>query len=105
MSDPSTLLPHEIVIRRLKNLGPYDTFVYFRGFLEEERVKNPQGPAEAVGSAAHDLMANGVIHLTQRRISPPQTDIGTVDWRHGSGRGFEYIATGAVPPKKPMRWS
>jgi hypothetical protein len=87
----------EFTIEKLKNLRPGESFVYFVGFLDGERLKDPLGDSNTVAAVAYDLAANGRILLTQKRISSPKTKGGHIDWQFGQGRGFEYIATGAIP--------
>ena len=81
--------------------------IYFSGFLEEERVTNPDGPVNAIANIAYGLMEGGLIHLTQRRIGPPRISTGEINWSRGIGKGFHYIATGALPKKRLrlVRWS
>ena len=95
------LHPHEIVIRRLRNLQPGEILVYHIGFLEADRLNDPDGSINRVADAAYDLMCAGMLHLTQKRISAPITKDGFIDWKIGKGHGFRYLATGAtVKPKR-----
>lgn len=103
MSD--SLLPHEYIIKRLRELQPQHSIIYFTGFLDEERNRSPFGPASVIATVAYDLMKRGLVHLTQKRVSPPRELNGLVNWNEGTGQGFTYIATGATPKKKPIRWT
>ena len=106
MSD--SLTTPEYTIKRLRELQPTQSMIYFTGFLEEERLNNPNGPANAVANVAYGLMERGLVHLIQKRISPPVTQTGLVSWSKGTGKGFNYIAIGATPPKQPRlprRWT
>jgi hypothetical protein len=103
MSD--SLTTPEYTIKRLRELQPMQSMVYFTGFLEEERLSNPNGPANTIANVAYGLMERGLIHLTQKRISPPITQNGLVSWSKGTGKGFHYIAIGATRKKQAMRWS
>ena len=105
MKMPDSPIEHEYTIARLRTLRPKESMIYFTGFLEEERMNNPTGAANAIANVAYGLMERGLIHLTQKRISPPITSNGLVSWSKGAGDGFNYIAIGATPKKQPMRWS
>ena len=99
-------LPPEYIIKRLRELGPSERIIYFSGFLEEERVRNPDSPATAIAFVAYGLMERGLIHLTQKRISAPRILTGEISWSKGVGAGFHYIATGALPKRKlRVRWT
>jgi hypothetical protein len=95
----------EYIIKRLRELEPMQSVIYFTGFLEEERLNNPNGPANIIANIAYGLMERGLILLTQKRISAPVTQTGLVSWSKGTGKGFHYIAIGATPKKQIMRWS
>ena len=99
------LSEYDYTIKRLRELGPAQKLVYFTGFLEEERMKNPQGPINAIAVVAYSLMEQGKIILTQKRISPPLNRVGNVSWDMGMGSGFNYIATGAIPKRKYGDWN
>ena len=108
MKMPDSLTAPEYIIKRLRELEPSQSMVYFTGFLEEERLLDPTGPASAIANVAYGLMERGLVHLTQKRISQPITSNGIISWSKGSGKGFVYIATGALPKKQIrqlMRWS
>lgn len=87
---------------KLMSLLPGEAYVYFVGFLDAERSVRPDGEAAALADLAYDLYQEKKVHLTQRRLSPPLKYNGSEDWHGGVGQGFEYIATGAQPPRKPM---
>ncbi len=67
--------------------------VYYTGFLLSERLERPHGAASQVAMEAMVLSNMGYLHLVQRRLGPPRFR-SVVDWRYGSGPGFEYIAIG-----------
>ena len=105
MSD--SLTAPEYIIKRLRELQPAQSMTYFTGFLEEERLNNPNGSANTIANVAYGLMERGLIHLIQKRVSLPVTHDGLVNWSKGTGKGFHYIAIGATPPKQPRlprRW-
>lgn len=97
-------MPHQdsldIAIMSLRNLKPGDRYIYFVGFLDEERYNGSSGHAAQIADAAYALMMEGKVLLTQRRLGPPALHSGIIDWHRGMGKGFEYIATGAHP-----RWT
>ena len=97
-----TLAPHEYTIKRLRELQPMERMIYFTGYLEVERLRDPNGAANIIATAAYSLMEKGFILLTQKRISPPINRYGLVSWSDGMGSGFTYIATGVTPKKR--RW-
>ena len=99
------LSEHDYTIKRLRELGPAQKLIYFTGFLEEERLKHPNGPINAIAVTAYSLMEQGKILLTQKRISPPINRVGNVSWETGMGSGFTYIATGVIPKRKYGNWS
>jgi hypothetical protein len=99
------LSEHDYTIKRLRELGPGEKLVYFTGFLEEERLRHPNGMANTIAIVAYSLMEQGKIILTQKRVSPPINRVGNVSWDHGVGSGFSYIAIGAIPKKKYGNWS
>ena len=86
------------LIIELDRLRPGEQVVYFTGFLDFERQKNPTPEEVRVANIAYALSQQRKVVLTQRRLGPPVYH-GMVDWRVGVGCGFEYIATGALPPK------
>ncbi len=94
--------PHELIIWRLRRLQPGEIFVYHIGFLESDRLSDPDGSLNRIANTAYDLMSDGSIILTQKRISSPMTKEGRLDWKSGSGAGFQYIATGAKPKQKKL---
>jgi len=95
MNNPPYLTETESAIKAMSSLEPGETYVYFVGFLDEERLAAPH----AVADAAYHLYLAGKVHLTQKRMTLP-TSRGVVDWGRGCGKGFRYIATGALPKKK-----
>lgn len=95
--------PHQdsldIVIASLRNLKPGARYIYFVGFLDAERASKTDDYAAKIADVAYQLMTEGRVLLTQRRLSPPFLYKEKVDWNKGIGSGFEYIATGAHPKK------
>ena len=89
-------------IRRLRHLAPGEQYIYFVGFLDEDRARNPRGPSNQIAQIAYELMEEGRLILVQRRISIPM-HLGVVDWKNGHGGGFEYIAVGSTPHQKKVR--
>lgn len=102
---PEAMTSHEYILHRLRQISPKESIIYFTGFLEEERLRNPNGSANTIATLAYSLHERGVVHLTQRRLSQPITKFGQIGWVSGTGSGFNYIATGATPKKQPMRWT
>lgn len=92
-----------MTIRKLNALQPGESFVYFIGFLDKERERNPKSEKAQTADAAYNLFMEKKVCLTQRRLAPPVRKDGAIDWHLGCGTGFEYIATGALPPKKRER--
>ena len=86
--------PLDFAIKALKNLQPGETYIYFTGFLESERLNNPLGENSRLADFAYSLMEDGKITLLQQRLTFPVNRLGKVDWREGIGRGFHYIAVG-----------
>ena len=89
-------------IKTLRSLKPGESYVYFVGYLDGERLTAPFGGNSMIAAAAYELMQQGYVHLTQKRVGPPMVKNGIIDWKLGQGGGFRYIATGAQPKKKPM---
>lgn len=99
MNSPSYDADLDIAIQALKNLAPGDAYVYFVGFLEEERMLNKHSTGSRLSDIAYSLMLEGKVYLTQKRVSLPAIKGGAIDWNRGVGNGFKYIATGAHPKK------
>jgi hypothetical protein len=93
---------HEYVIKRLHELRPLEKYIYFTGFLEEERLKDQR--INAIANAAYRLMERKIIILTQKRLSLPISGTGIVSWIQGTGNGFSYIAIGTIPKRKKVDW-
>lgn len=93
-----------MTIQKLRTIQPGESFVYFTGFLDKERERNPRGEAAQIANLAYDLFIEKKVCLTQRRLGLPIRKDGAIDWHLGHGEGFEYIATGALPPKPKERW-
>lgn len=86
--------PLDIAIKALKNLRPGETYIYYSGYLESERLNNPLGEFSRLADFAYSLMEAGKVTLIQRRLSPPRNRYGRTDWKEGKGDGFDYIAIG-----------
>ena len=99
MNSPDYITDQEYAMKALSNLEPGETYVYFVGFLDEERLRNPNNARCLIADAAYRLAMNGKVHLTQERLSFP-TSRGEVNWHTGCGSGFRYRATGAKPKRK-----
>lgn len=95
--------PHEVAMKQLMQLRPGDKYVYFTGCLDLERMYNGKSEICQIADLAYNLMLEGRLHLTQKRLSPPKVHNKEINWIWGIGQGFEYIATGAVPRPKPAR--
>ena len=94
----------ESSISSLRSLQPGNSYTYFTGFLDYERLRNKHSNGCKLADQAYDLWLEGKVHLTQKRISDPiDQKTGLIDWSRGIGGGFEYIATGAHPDEKPKR--
>ena len=94
---------HAVIYNRLWNIQSGEQIIYHIGFLDYERDQLPSESAlNKIANFAYQLMMEGRVHLTQRRITPPSIRGGKIDWNHGVGQGFEYIATGAHPKKEKM---
>lgn len=85
------------IIFRLKNLQVGESVTYYVGCLASQRAE--VGNAHTA-STAWELSERGKVHLVQRRMGPPKTYLGQIDWHLGSGPGFEYIAIGKSAPKR-----
>lgn len=92
--------PLDIAIKALKNLKPGESYTYYSGFLESERLNDPLGEHSRLADFAYSLMQEGKLTLTQRRLSPPRNRFGRTDWQDGKGAGFDYIAIGIEPKKR-----
>lgn len=99
MNSPDYFTDQEYALKTLSNLGPGETYVYFVGFLDEQRLQNPHSSPCLIADAAYRLALAGKIHLTQERLSSPVSR-GEVNWSIGCGSGFRYRATGAKPKRK-----
>jgi hypothetical protein len=88
---------------KLYALLPGERYVYFKGHLSFTRETNPHGTVAAISYLAYRLWQDGRVLLTQRRMGDPIKTAGYIDWKQGVGMGFEYIATGATPPKQRMK--
>jgi hypothetical protein len=95
---------HTVIYNRLWNIQPGEQIIYFVGFLDAERDPQPsESPLNKIANLAYQLMLEGRVRLTQRRIMAPVVHGGMVDWHRGVGQGFEYIATGTTPRKEAMK--
>ena len=99
MNNSPYLTETESVIKALSSLEPGESYIYFVGFLDEERIARPEGSACVIADAAYQLAMADKVHLTQERRSPP-TSRGEINWHLGCGKGFKYIATGAKQKRK-----
>lgn len=94
----------ELSIQTLRSLQFGNSFTYFTGFLDFERLRNKHTKGCKLANQAYDLWLEGKVHLTQKRVSDPiELKTGLINWSRGIGEGFEYIATGAHPNEKPKR--
>lgn len=94
---------HAVTFNRLWNIQPSEQIIYYVGFLDSDRDLLPlESALHKIANLAYQLMKEGRLHLTQRRITPPALHTGVIDWHRGVGQGFEYIATGAHPKKEKM---
>lgn len=85
------------IIFRLKNLHVGERVTYYTGCLASQRAEI--GNAHTA-QTAWELSERGKVHLVQRRLGPPKTYMGQIDWHLGTGPGFEYIAIGKSAPKR-----
>lgn len=85
------------IIFRLKNLQVGERVTYYVGCIARQRAELGDMQTAMV---AWELHERGKVHLVQRRMGPPKTYLGQIDWHLGSGPGFEYIAVGKSAPKR-----
>lgn len=102
MDNSSYNTPLDLAIKDLKSLKPGETYVYFTGFLESEKLNNPDSDSCKLAAFAFSLMEAGKVILVQKRLSRPYDQHGALNWSSGMGHGFHYIAVGVTPKvKKP----
>ena len=96
----TTIVTSDYLTKKLRDLRPGESLIYFVGYLDSERLYNPGSQNARVSDVAYDLCKEGKVCLTQCRVGPPISNGGMIDWKNGLGGGFKYIATGRQPKVK-----